>query len=168
MPGGLPGIVSPVACHGGPVCHLAHSPSSGLLLAGGGFSGGGGGRDITILGSLSGVCIPPFGLLPRLLAKVRQSLGLELTLVAPFWPLRPWFPDLLELLVEIPILLPYRRDLLHQPHFHYYHRNLRALQLTGFRIASDPRGLSDSLLRWLANLPGAAAPLLGVTTSRHG
>ena len=29
---------------------------------------------------------PPFGLLQRVLAKVRQSRGLELTLVAPFWP----------------------------------------------------------------------------------
>ena len=40
---------------------------------------------------------PPFSLLPRVLAKVRVSRGLELTLVAPFWPQHHWFPDLLEL-----------------------------------------------------------------------
>ena len=94
--------------------------------------------------------------------------GLELTLVAPFWPLKPWFPDLLELLVEVPVHLQARRDLLRQPHFHHFHRNLRALQLTGFLIASDPRGPSDSLLRWLTNLPVADAPLPGVTTSLSG
>ena len=33
----------------------------------------------------------PFGLLHRVLSKVRQSRGLELTLVAPFWPQHPWF-----------------------------------------------------------------------------
>ena len=34
---------------------------------------------------------PPFGLIPRVLAKVRQSRGLELTLVAPFFAQHPWF-----------------------------------------------------------------------------
>ena len=111
---------------------------------------------------------PPFGLIPRLLAKVHQSRGLELTLVAPFRSLKPWFPDLRELLVEVPLRLPHRRDLLRQPHFHHFHHNLRALQLTGFRIASDPRGPLDSLLQWLTNLPGAAAPLPGATTSLSG
>ena len=45
------------------------------------------------------------------IAKVRQSRGLELTLVAPFWTQHPWFLDLVELLVEIPFFLPRRRDL---------------------------------------------------------
>ena len=51
---------------------------------------------------LQAYAFPPFGLLSRVLAKVRQSRGLELTLIASFWPQHPWFPDLLELLVEIP------------------------------------------------------------------
>ena len=36
-----------------------------------------------------------FGFIQRVLTKVRQSRNLEVTLVAPFWPLKPWFPDLL-------------------------------------------------------------------------
>ena len=67
---------------------------------------------------LQAYAFPPFGLPPPVLAKVRHSRGLELTLVAPFWPQHPWFPDLLELLLEIPFFLPRRRDLLRQPHFH--------------------------------------------------
>ena len=87
---------------------------------------------------------PPFGLIQRVLSIVRGSRNLEVTLVAPFWPLSPWFLDLLDL-VDVPVLLPKRRDLLRQPHFHQYHRSLRALRLTGFCIASDLRDTSASL-----------------------
>ena len=38
---------------------------------------------------LQACAFPPFGLLPRVLAKFRRSRGLELTLVAPFWPQHP-------------------------------------------------------------------------------
>ena len=99
---------------------------------------------------------PPFSLLPRVLVKVRSSRGLELMLVAPFWPQHHWFPDLLELLLEIPLFLPRRRDLLRQPHFH---QNLSVLQLTAFRISGDPRVRPASLTQWLVSLPTAdAAP----------
>ena len=84
---------------------------------------------------LQAYAFPPFGLLPRVLAKVRASRNLELTLVAPFWPQHLWFPDLLELLLEVPLFLPKRRDLLRQPHFHRFHLQLSVLQLTAFRIS---------------------------------
>ena len=107
--------------------------------------------------NLQAYAFPPFALLQRVLSKVCGSHNLELTLIAPFWPLRPWFADLLDLLVEVPVLLPFRRDLLRQPHFHHFHGNLRALALTGFRIASDPRAISASLQEWLVNLPSPGA-----------
>ena len=56
--------------------------------------------------------------------------------------------------MEVPVLLPMRKDLLKQPHFH---RNLHTLDLTGFRIVSDPRATSASLREWRANLPSADA-----------
>ena len=107
---------------------------------------------------LQAYAFPPLGLLQRVIAKVRQSRGLELTLVASFWPQHPWFPDLLELLVAVPVFLPRRKDLLRQPHFHRSHQNLPVLQLTAFRISSDPPTPSDSLRRWLGSLPVADAP----------
>ena len=110
---------------------------------------------------LQAYAFPPFGLLSRVLAKVHQSKGLELTLVAPFWPQHPWFPHLLELLVEVPSFLPRRRDLLKQPHFHHFHQNLPMLQLTAWRISSDPRTIPDSLRRWLVNLPSVDDAPLG-------
>ena len=107
---------------------------------------------------LQAYAFPPFGLLQRIIAKVRQSRGLELTLVAPFWPQHPWFPDLLELLVAVPVFLPRRKDLLRQPHFQRFHQKLRVLQLTAYRILSDPPAPSASLRRWLDSLPAADAP----------
>ena len=77
--------------------------------------------------SLQAYTFPPFGFIQRVLTKVRQSRNLEMTLVTPFWPQKMWFPDLLELLVDVPILLPMRKDLLKQPHFHHYHWNLPVL-----------------------------------------
>ena len=103
---------------------------------------------------------PPFGLLPCVFAKVRWSWGLELTLIAPFWPQHPWFPDLLELLVAVPVALPLRKDLLRQPHFHRFHQNLHVLQLTSFRLSSDPREPPASLLEWRASLQDVAGPPL--------
>ena len=101
---------------------------------------------------------PPSGLLHRVIVKIRQSRALELTLVASFWPQHPWFPDLLELLVAVPVFLPHRKDLLRQLHFHRFHQNLPVLRLTAFRISSAPPAPSASLWQWLANLPAGPPP----------
>ena len=107
--------------------------------------------------NLQAYAFPLFGFIQRVLTKVRQSRNLEMTLVAPFWPLKLWFPDLLVLLVEVQVLLLMRKDLLKQSHFHHYHRKLPALRLTGFRIVSDPCDTSASLREWSVNLPSADA-----------
>ena len=49
--------------------------------------------------NLQAYAFPPFGLLQKVLSKVRGSHNLELTLIVPCWPLSPWFADLLDLLV---------------------------------------------------------------------
>ena len=113
---------------------------------------------------LQAYAFPSFGLLPRVLVKVRCSRGLELMLVAPFWPQHPWFPDLLELLLEIFFFLLRRRDLLRRPHFHHYHQNLSVLQLTAYRVPSDLHVMPASLQRWLISMPTAdVVPLVSTT-----
>ena len=106
--------------------------------------------------ALQAYAFPPFGFILNVLAKIRQSRNLEVTLVALYWPLKPWFPDILELVVDVPVLLPLLKDLLRQPHFHNFHRNLPVLHMTGFRIASEQRAILASLRQWRANLPSAA------------
>ncbi|XP_067241145.1 uncharacterized protein [Chanodichthys erythropterus] len=56
---------------------------------------------------------PPFALLPRVLEKVRQE-GVSLILVAPHWPTRIWFSDLVSMIDGSPMELPLRPDLLSQ------------------------------------------------------
>ena len=117
---------------------------------------------------LQAYAFPPFSLIPRFLAKVRASRNLELTLVAPFWPQHLWFPDLLELLLEIPLFLPKWKDLLRQPHLHRFHQQLSMLRLTAFRISSDPHVRQASLTRWLVNLPAVDAVPPVSTTKPSG
>ena len=104
---------------------------------------------------LQAYAFPPFALIQQVLVKLRQSRNTTLTLIAPFWPQRPWFPDLLDLLVEVPVQLPFRKDLLRQPHFHRLHRNLHVLQLYAWRLSSEALGVPDSLRLWLDSLQDA-------------
>ena len=148
---------SPLAGDGGFVRHLPQPPPASLLFADGGSAGGGGGCSGSVLGQSAGVCLPTFQPAPT---SPQQSLRLpqpgahsNSSVLAP----RPWFADLLDLLVEVPVLLPLRQDLLRQPHFHQFHWNLCVLGLTGYRIASNPRDISASLQEWLVNLPSPGA-----------
>ena len=80
---------------------------------------------------------PPWSLIPAVLRKLRSSSGVLLTIVAPYWPLRPWFPDLLDLVVDCPIALLLSRDLLRQPYFHRHHQGVSGLALHAWRLSSD-------------------------------
>ena len=151
MPGGVSKPLPPLVSQHRPLRHTNEPPPAGLFLSGGGSPRPGHQRDEPVLGQL------PFGFIPNVLSKVRQSRNLEVTLVALYWPLKPWFPDILELLVDITVLLPRRRDLLRQPHFHHFLRNLPAFHMTGFRIASECLVILACLWRWLDNLPSAAS-----------
>ena len=51
---------------------------------------------------------PPWSLIPEVLKKLRSSSGVLLIIVAPYWSQRPWFPDLLDLVVD-------GRSLFHSP-----------------------------------------------------
>ena len=59
----------------------------------------------------------PWSLIPAGLQKLRSSSGVLLTIVAPYWHQRSWFPDLV---VDGPVALPQSRDLMRQPHFHRF------------------------------------------------
>ncbi|XP_073721072.1 uncharacterized protein [Misgurnus anguillicaudatus] len=56
---------------------------------------------------------PPVALLPQVLARVRQQ-GSCLLLIAPRWPNRVWFSEMISLLNGSPWAIPERRDLLSQ------------------------------------------------------
>ena len=95
---------------------------------------------------LQAYAFPPFCLVRKVLNKARLSPRLELTLIAPYWPQKEWFPDLLEVLLEPPLQLPLRSDLLKQPHFHRYHQGLRSLQLHAWRLSGGSPGMKTKRL----------------------
>ena len=84
--------------------------------------------------SLQAYTFPPFSIIPRVLAKLRESRGTELTLVAPHWPQRPWFPDLLQLLLAPLVVLPHRPDLLLLPRSCLRYPGLHRLWLRAWRL----------------------------------
>ena len=50
-------------------------------------------------------CFPPEALIPRLLGQLTRQRA-TVTRVAPQWPGKPWWPDLIRLMVDTPIKLP--------------------------------------------------------------
>ena len=65
-------------------------------------------------GNVFGYAFPPFNLINRVLSKLEYESG-SVTLICPYWPSQPWFVNLCELLVDVPVLLPPLRSLLRCP-----------------------------------------------------
>ena len=63
------------------------------------------------IGKENSWCFPPEALISKLLAKVVREQA-TITLVAPLWPSKPWWPELQALRIDRPILLEPREDLL--------------------------------------------------------
>ena len=93
---------------------------------------------------LQAYAFPPWSVIPRMLAKLRVSQGTELTLIAPYWPQRAWFPDLLHLLLALLVALPLRRDLLRLPRSHCLYQGLHRLRLHAWRLSGASRELQVS------------------------
>ena len=80
---------------------------------------------------------PPWSLIPLVLKKLRLSSGVLMTLIASLWPQRPWYTELLDLVVHGPVPLPLSCDLLRLPHFHRHHLGISRLSLHAWRLSSD-------------------------------
>ena len=80
---------------------------------------------------------PPFPLVGRVIARVQESSRVAMTLVAPLWPEKEWFANLLLLLTQPPLVLPCWDRLLRQPHCSLFHQSVHALNLHAWRLSSD-------------------------------
>ncbi|KAJ1112338.1 hypothetical protein NDU88_000606 [Pleurodeles waltl] len=76
---------------------------------------------------------PPIPLIPRVLRKIRQDRA-QVILIAPDWPRRVWYSDLLQLSLCPPLRLPLRADLLLQSQGQVLHPNLQSLHLHAWRL----------------------------------
>ena len=65
---------------------------------------------------MRGYANPPWNLIGRVLSQVRAQRA-TLVLVNPFWKAQPWYPALLNLVIQPSILLPKRKDLYQPTHW---------------------------------------------------
>ena len=130
--GSLLGSTEALAGDDQPFHHLVESPMFSIFFALPQSECLGYGRSSSELGRLSGVCLST--LVPD---TPGSSSGVLMTLIALLWPQRPWYPELLELVVDCPVQLPLPHDLLRQPHFHRLHLGISRLSLHAWRLSSD-------------------------------
>ena len=92
----------------------------------------------------------PVAILPQLVQKM-ITYRCRVIVIAPGWPGMPWFWDLVELSVKIPLRLPQVHNLLKQPFSLRFHKNLEYLNLHAWYLDSF-KVKEDSLLRWQIEL----------------
>lgn len=83
---------------------------------------------------VKGYAFPPFCLLGRCLSQVLRQQVPCLVLVAPVWKSQPWYPLLLDLLVDFPVLIPQSPNLLTREGVSH---PLTHLQLGGWLISGN-------------------------------
>ena len=122
---------------------------------------------------------PPFVMLGRVIDKILHDHPCELILIAPKWPNQSWYARILELVIDFPLALPLRKDLLSQPHNHQRHQSLQAVCLHAWRLSSDLCKRKDFLERQpnrsladtdnpheLSMIASGGSSLVGVMTDR--
>ena len=124
----LAGFNSPLALCASGTCKLSLSNQSmgrsGLFILASAFS------------------LWPF--LPHILRKLRSSSGTVLTPIAPYWPQRLWFPDLLDLAFALTVPFPLRPRLLSHPRSRHRHRGLLRLRFHTWRLQRFARAAGFS------------------------
>ena len=151
--GGLRGSVQEMAGVDRPVCNISKSQMFDIFSPYHDHNALG---TDTLFQSWNGwqaYAFPPWSLLPGVLKKLWSTSGVLLTIIAPYWPQRPWFPDLLDLVVDGPVALPQSRDLLRQPRFHRFHLGVSRLCLHAWRLSCDSPVPVDSPIVWLSRFP---------------
>ncbi|XP_060077873.1 uncharacterized protein LOC132557392 [Ylistrum balloti] len=90
--------------------------------------------------------LPPFNLLGRVLQKVMEH-DCSVLLIAPLWPRQPWFPALLDLLIDLPLAIPPKWNLLSQPKSRQFYQNPERLHLHAWRLSRSPSSRQAFLKR---------------------
>ncbi|XP_062598249.1 uncharacterized protein LOC134259672 [Saccostrea cucullata] len=87
---------------------------------------------------------PPPILVPKVLQKIREEATVVL-LIAPMWPRQSWYPQIIDLLIDVPVKLPLWPDLLSQNHNQIFHQNLETLSLVAWKLSKCNTSQEDFL-----------------------
>ena len=110
---------------------------------------------------------PPTALLPKVIQKL-QSQSCRMILIAPGWPSKPWFWDLVQLSLDIPRQLPPIKTLLKQPLNNQYHSNPSSLNLHVWYLGVQHSNNMASLQKWQRELLHLRDPRLERSTLQSG
>ncbi|XP_070554658.1 uncharacterized protein [Ptychodera flava] len=88
-------------------------------------------------GHMKGYAFPPFTLIARCLSKIRKEQS-TIVMITPTWHTQPWFPLIMEMSIDFPILLPTFKGLLISP-LQQVHPLLEtgSLQLAAWRVSGN-------------------------------
>ena len=92
---------------------------------------------------------PPFTMLLQVLRKIQNTTSGEFILIVPCWLAQPWFPLLLEVIIDHPINLPLHPDLVTQGSQRHPHPYLAILHLHVWKLSS----VKQRLLAFQGTLP---------------
>ena len=95
---------------------------------------------------------PPFYLIPAVIKKIRLS-QCNIVLIAPLWPDRPWFSELLGLFVSPPVSLPVIPNLLAQLKGRILHQNPGHLHLHAWELSSNLSEINNFQARLQSTSP---------------
>ena len=84
-------------------------------------------------GKIQGYAFPPFALIGRCLRQLQVQEVDHLVLVAPVWPTQSWYPLLLQMSIDLPVLIPPSPQLLSKGELLH---PLTNLQLAGWRLSA--------------------------------
>ena len=109
-------------------------------------------------GQILGYAFPPFALIGRCVRQLRSQKVDQLVLVAPVWPTQPWYPLLLQMCVEPPLLFPMFPQLLTKgSQLH----PLGNIQLAGWKLSASiiKQQTFQQKLETFCWLPGDKTPV---------
>lgn len=89
---------------------------------------------------------PPLCLVPKVLRHMSQ-FKCQIILIAPLWPRRNWYTELLQFLIDSPLKLPESPDLLHQANNTIWHPNPAVFKLHAWFLSTETSKIKDFLNR---------------------
>ena len=95
---------------------------------------------------------PPTAILGKVVEKLQDTLCTRIIIIAPGWPNKPWFWDLVAMSSQIPLSLPLLPNLLTQPFNQIPHRNLSNLNLHAWLLEPQQSRNKGSLRTWQQEL----------------
>ena len=102
---------------------------------------------------------PPWCLILSVLAKSHRDKT-KVILVAPVWPTQPWYPLILQLLYDVPCLLPKRDDLVISPSQREFIMPTGVPQLAAWPLSGNSAGqeVFQQMLLGCSQHPGGTRP----------